>query len=403
MTVLHTNLQKRPTESLIPYARNARTHSEQQVQQIAASMREFGFTNPVLIDETGEIIAGHGRVMAAKHLALPEVPCLILTGLTAAQRQAYVLADNKLAELAGWDEDLLAQELKTLQSMDFDLELMGFDDAEINEMLALSEALPEGNTDPDDVPDAQTQIVTAQGDVWLLGRHRLMCGDSTNADNVAGLLGGGQPHLMVTDPPYGVEYDPTRRSHNSLKLGKVLNDDRADWREAWSLFPGDVAYVWHASIFTSIVLDSLESCGFQHRAMIVWSKDRFTFGRCHYHWQHELAWYVIKKGATGRWNGDRKQTTVWNIKAREDHGHGHGTQKPVECMRRPIENNSLPGDSIYEPFSGSGTTIIAAEQTGRRCYAMELAPQYVDVAVRRWQRFTGNQAIHATTGQPFGD
>jgi DNA modification methylase len=403
MTVLHTNLQKRPTESLIPYARNARTHSEQQVQQIAASMREFGFTNPVLIDETGEIIAGHGRVMAAKHLALPEVPCLILTGLTAAQRQAYVLADNKLAELAGWDEDLLAQELKTLQSMDFDLELIGFDNDEISEMLALSEATPEGQTDPDDVPDAQTQIVTAPGDVWLLGRHRLMCGDSTNADNVAELLGGGQPHLMVTDPPYGVEYDPTHASNNSLKSGKVLNDDRADWREAWSLFPGDVAYVWHASTFTSIVLDSLESCGFQCRAMIIWSKDRFRLGRGHYHWQHEPAWYVVKKGATGHWNGDRKQTTVWNIKAREDHGHGHGTQKPVECMRRPIENNSLPGDSIYEPFSGSGTTIIAAEQTGRRCYAMELAPQYVDVAVRRWQRFTGNQAIHATTGQPFGD
>ena len=212
---------------------------------------------------------------------------------------------------------------------------------------------------------------------------------------------GGVPHLMVTDPPYGVEYDPTRTSENPLKAGKVLNDDRADWREAWALFPGDVAYVWHASMFTHTVLESLESCGFEHRAMIIWGKDRFTLGRGHYHWRHEPAWYVVKKGATGHWNGDRSQDTLWEIKAREDGGHGHGTQKPIECMKRPIENNSKPGDGVYEPFSGSGTTIIAAEQTGRRCYAMELSPNYVDVAVRRWQNFTGKRAVLESTGHPF--
>jgi DNA modification methylase len=206
---------------------------------------------------------------------------------------------------------------------------------------------------------------------------------------------------MVTDPPYGVEYDPSRTSDNPLKAGKVLNDDRADWREAWALFPGDVAYVWHASMFTHTVLESLESCGFEHRAMIIWGKERFTLGRGHYHWQHEPAWYVVKKGATGHWQGDRSQATLWSINAREDAGHGHGTQKPIECMRRPIENNSKAGDEIYEPFSGSGTTIIAAEQTGRRCYAMELSPTYVDVAVRRWQQFTGQQATHAETGRAF--
>ena len=211
---------------------------------------------------------------------------------------------------------------------------------------------------------------------------------------------------MVTDPPYGVEYDAAWRARvgvnlNADKLGKVLNDDRADWREAWALFPGVVAYVWHAARFTSQVLDSLAACGFEHRAMIIWAKDRFALGRGDYHWQHEPAWYVVKKGATGHYNGARNQSTLWAIKAREDGGHGHGTQKPIECMKRPIENNSVAGDGVYEPFSGSGTTIIAAEQTGRRCYAMELSPQYVDVAVRRWQQFTGKRATLEATGAEF--
>lgn len=211
---------------------------------------------------------------------------------------------------------------------------------------------------------------------------------------------------MVTDPPYGVEYDPTWRKEAGVnnggnKLGKVLNDNRADWREAWSLFPGDVAYVWHADRFTDVVLNSLEDCGFERRAMVIWAKDRFTLGRSHYHWQHEPAWYVVRRGAKGHWNGDRSQSTLWAIKAREDGGHGHGTQKPVECMRRPIENNSRAGDAVYEPFSGSGTTIIACEMTARRAYAMELAPIYVDVGVRRWQQFTGRKAVHAVSGVEF--
>jgi DNA modification methylase len=206
---------------------------------------------------------------------------------------------------------------------------------------------------------------------------------------------------MVTDPPYGVNYDPTRTSDNKRKAGKVLNDDRADWKEAWALFPGDVAYVWHASMFTTTVLASLEECGFERRAMIIWAKDRMTLGRGHYHWQHEPAWYVVRSGKAGHWCGRRDQTTVWQIKAREDDGHGHGTQKPVECMRRPIENNSSPGQAVYEPFSGSGTTIIAAEMTGRRCHAIELAPAYVDVAVLRWQQFTGQKAVLAADGRSY--
>jgi len=221
-------------------------------------------------------------------------------------------------------------------------------------------------------------------------------------------LNGVTPHLMVTDPPYGVEYDASWRkdagvNKNTKKMGKVLNDDRADWREAWALFPGDVGYVWHASLFTREVLDSLEACGFKHRAMIIWSKDRFTLGRGDYHWQHEPAWYVVRDGKVGHYAGGRSQSTVWNIPARDSSGVGHSTQKPVECMKRPIENNSSPGQAVYEPFSGSGTTIIAAEMTGRACHAIELSPAYVDVAVKRWQEFTGKQATLEATGQTFDE
>lgn len=390
-----------PIGGLIPYARNSRTHSDAQVAQIAASIKEFGFTNPVLIDGEGGIIAGHGRVMGARQLGMETIPCLRLGHLTDAQKRAYIIADNKLALNAGWDDEMLALEFKDLGEIGFDLDLTGFGGDEIDELLAELDATPEGETDADAVPEVQAAAISQPGDVWMLGKHRIMCGSSTVATDVEKLLGGGLPHLMVTDPPYGVEYDPTRTSDNPLKAGKVLNDDRADWREAWALFPGDVAYVWHASMFTHTVLESLEACGFERRAMIIWGKDRFTLGRGHYHWQHEPAWYVVKKGATGHWQGDRSQATLWNIKAREDAGHGHGTQKPIECMKRPIENNSRAGDSVYEPFSGSGATLIAAEQTGRICYAMELSPNYVDVAVRRWQQYTGKTATLESTGAPF--
>lgn len=398
-----------PIDQLIPYARNSRTHSDEQVAQIAASIREFGFTNPVLIDGDGGLIAGHGRVMGARKLGMAEVPCIRLGHLTEAQRRAYVIADNKLALNAGWDDEMLALELRDLQGMDFDLALTGFGQADIDALLAGLDATPKGETDADAVPEPQAEVVTKPGDVWVLGKHRIMCGSSTVATDVATLLGGGVPHLMVTDPPYGVEYDPNWRneadrangkSYGARATGQVLNDDRADWREAWALFPGEVAYVWHAGVFSHTVADSLEACGFEMRALIVWAKHRLVIGRGHYHHKHEPCWYAVKKGGTGHWQGDRKQTTLWEIEHNKSET-GHGTQKPVEAMRLPIENNSQAGDSIYEPFSGSGTTIIAAEQTGRRCYAMELSPQYVDVAVRRWQQFTGKTAVLESTGQPF--
>jgi hypothetical protein len=222
------------------------------------------------------------------------------------------------------------------------------------------------------------------------------------------VLAGVSPHLMVTDPPYGVNYDPAWRKRagvnlNERKLGKVANDDRADWREAWALFPGSVAYVWHAGQHTSEVQQSQEASGFDIRSQIIWAKERFALSRGHYHWQHEPCWYAVRGTSGTKWSGDRKQSTLWTINAREDDGHGHGTQKPVECMRRPIENNSSAGQAVYEPFSGSGTTIIAAEMTGRCCLAIELDPAYIDVAVLRWQAFSGGIATLEDTGRPFAE
>jgi DNA modification methylase len=396
-------VERRPVASLVPYARNARTHSDEQVAQIAASIREWGWTAPVLVDETGGIIAGHGRILAAQRLGLAEVPCMVAAGWSDAQKRAYVIADNKLALNAGWDDDLLRLELSDLRGFDFDLSLTGFADLEIDALLAEP---TEGLTDPDEVPEAPAVPVTVPGDVWVMGRHRIVCGSSTEADTVDKVLAGVRPHLMVTDPPYGVEYDPSWRAKaginkNTKKMGEVKNDDRADWREAWALFPGDVAYVWHGGLHAGTVADSLTAAGFDIRAQIVWAKDRFALSRGHYHWQHEPCWYAARGAAS--WTGDRKQSTIWNIKARDDSGVGHSTQKPVECMKRPIENNSSPGQAVYEPFSGSGTTIIAAEMTGRACYAIELNPAYVDVAVKRWQDFTGQDATLEGDGRTFAE
>ena len=400
-------IEYRQIGTLIPYARNSRTHSDVQVAQIASSIREFGWTNPVLIDETGGIIAGHGRVLAGSKLGIDRVPCIVLAGLTEAQRRAYVIADNKLALNAGWNDEMLKVELGDLQSLNFDLSLTGFSVEEIGNLLA--PAGTPGLTDPDDVGEAPLEPVSKAGDVWILGNHRIMCGDSTSADDVGKLLGSVKPHLMVTDPPYGVEYDPSWRDGalggkaGGRATGKVKNDDKADWREAWALFPGDVVYVWHAGLFAGVVADSLVACGFKLRSQIIWAKNHLAIGRSDYHWQHEPCWYAVREKATGHYGGDRKQTTLWKIDKPQKSETGHGTQKPVECMLKPIENNSSPGQAVYEPFSGSGTTIIAAEMTGRMAYAMELNPAYVDVAVARWQGFTGQKATRESDGAFFTD
>lgn len=241
-------------------------------------------------------------------------------------------------------------------------------------------------------------------------KHRIICGSSTEADTVAKVLGDVRPHLMVTDPPYGVEYDAdwrnkAKRADGTVigagAVGVVKNDDNADWREAWALFPGDVAYVWHAGLFAGVVADSLVDTGFSLRSQIVWKKSNFAIGRGDYHWHHEPCWYAVR--GKGHWSGGRKQSTIWEIAKPAKSETGHSTQKPVECMKRPIENNSSPGQAVYEPFSGSGTTIIAAEMTGRHCYAVELNPAYVDVAVKRWQEFTGQDATLEGDGRTFNE
>lgn len=399
-------IEQRKIKDLVPYARNSRTHSDTQIAQIAASIKEWGWTTPVLVDPNGGIIAGHGRVMAAAKLGIESVPTVVARGWSDAKKRAYVIADNKLALNAGWDNDMLALELAELQGLDFDLDLTGFSPDEIATLLVDK---TEGLTDPDDVPELPEQPVTVLGDVWVLGNHRIICGDSTSADVVAKLLGSVKPHLMVTDdPPYGVEYDASWRVRAGVNMdtaasGKVLNDNNADWREAWALFPGDVAYVWHADRFSPCVAESLVVNGFAMRNLIVWAKSQLVMGRGDYHSQHEPCWYAVKTKGKGHYCGDRKQTTLWQIDKPRKSETGHSTQKPVECMKRPIENNSSPGQAVYEPFSGSGTTIIAGEMTGRHIYAIELNPAYVDVAVKRWQEFTGKQAVHAETGKTFAE
>ena len=686
-------LEYRPAASLIPYANNARTHSDAQVARIAASIREFGWTNPILVDGDDGIIAGHGRLLAARQLGLASVPVIELKGLSEAQKRAYVIADNRLALDAGWDPELLALEFGALEDLGFDLALTGFGEDEI---LALRSTGIAGLTDPDEVPPLPERAATRPGDLWRLGSHRLICGDATVAQDVGRVLGGGRPHLLVSDPPYGVNYDPAWRKRagladgGDLATGKVMNDDRADWREAWALFPGDVAYVWHGALHAATVAGSLEAAGFAIRSQIIWDKTRLVIGRGDYHWQHEpcqpagtmvqkviergagsqpakieevpietllegdfvvsynpyesvvrrrgreitrfgkrrfeglmhsisaggrvtratpehrfsvrlnpdaagkqvvylmrrgdwwrtgrvalfntrgfglstrladnkaeeawivsvhdtsceaqcaeqvlscrygiptthwevdgwarepdrqrspemiagiyasldlsaLAaratlllrdyrlerdhpfirsgeqlifsrratrlvracnvfaqimqipvptngdefawvtvsgndaapfsgtvysmdvdqdlhyvadglithncWYCVRKGSKGHWSGDRRQTTVWQIPHRRNDS-GHGTQKPVECMKRPIENNSSPGQAVYEPFCGSGTTIIAAEMTGRACHAVEIDPAYVDMAIKRWEAFAGEKAVLEGDGRSFAD
>ncbi len=398
--------KKAKVDDLIPYARNSRTHSDAQVSKIASSIKEFGFLNPIITDGENGIVAGHGRLMAAKKLGLDEVPIVDAKHLTKAQRRAYVIADNRLALDAGWDEELLKVELQDLDAENFDLTLTGFDVDEIGVMLEAEAS--EGLTDEDEVPEAPEQPVTVEGDVWILGRHRLMCGDSTSIDAVEKLMSGVNPHLMVTDPPYGVNYDPQigakRAGIKSGVTGKVLNDDNADWSDVWSLFNGSVAYVWHAGTKAHVVADSLIGNGFEIRGQIIWAKTGHILSRTHYHLMHEPCWYAVRGDAC--WQGARDQDSVWRIgkdRKGDDKQTNHGTQKPVEVMLRPILNNSSTGQAVYEPFCGSGTTLIACEKSGRCCLAMELDPKYCDVIINRWQDFTGQEAVHEESGKTYRD
>ena len=397
---LGLRIEHRRVDALIPYARNARTHSEAQVALIAGSIREFGFTSPLLIDGENGIIAGHGRVLAARKLGLAEVPVIELAHLDPAQKRALILADNKLAERAGWHTELLALEAGELAELGVDLATLGFEAGEIDDLLHGAAADPR----EEETQEPPVEPVSRRGDLWLCGKHRVLCGDATDAGDVARLLGCVEPQLMVTDPPYGVGYDPAWRNRSGAsrtdRIGTVLNDDRADWREAWALFPGVVAYVWHGGLHAGTVAESLVACGFAIRSQIIWAKERLVLSRGDYHWRHEPCWYAVRGKAN--WSGDRKQTTLWQVPSRDqDAVTVHGAQKPVELMRRPMLNNSAPGQPVYDPFLGSGTSMIAAETCGRLCLGLELDPAYVDVVVERWQGFTGEAATLEGDGRAF--
>jgi len=381
-----------PLEQLHNDPANVRKHGEQNLAAIKASLARFGQQKPIVVNRDGVVVAGNGTLMAARALGWRTVKA-VRTGLEGAEATAFAIADNRTAELAEWDESALQQQLAAIAIEDEELlAATGYDEKELARLAVA--AAPE--VTEDEVPEPPADPITQPGDLWILGEHRLLCGDSTKAEDVERLMDGETPRLMVTDPPYGVNYDPEMRS-TAKSVGKIANDDRASWLDAWSLFPGDVAYVWHASLFTSVVLADLESAGLRRVSMIIWKKPYATFSMANYHWQHEPCWYCVRPSGTRNWIGSPKESTVWDMTQPKDpYGRSgedktpHPTQKPVEAMARPMRNHDH--QIVYDPFLGSGTTLIAAEQLGRKCYGMEISPAYCDVIVKRWETLTGQKA-----------
>ena len=396
-----------PVVRLNPYFRNPRKN-DQAVERMAASIREFGFKIPILARSGGEVVDGHLRLKAAQKLGLIDVPIILCDEWSAAQVKAFRLLVNRSATWADWDDELLAVEIGELQTLDFDLGLTGFEPAEIDEVL-LGERT--GDSGEQEVPTPPKQAVTKLGDLWVCGPNRVLCGNATSKEAVVLLLGSAQPSLMVTDPPYGVDYDPNWREDAGLgkqrQSGSVKNDHQVDWSAAYRLFPGDIVYLWHAGVHAAEVAVGLESAGFRIRSQIIWAKQHFALSRGDYHWQHEPCWYAVREGKSSHWNGDRTQSTLWQVDnlnpfgGSSEEATGHGTQKPLELLRRPILNHTTRGDAVYDPFLGSGTTLIAAESTGRTCYGMDIDPRYVDVIVQRWQKVTGGSATLASEGRTF--
>lgn len=374
-----------------PY--NPRRIDDRQLSALRKSLRNFGAVEPVVANRrTGLVVGGHQRIKAAQAEGIATLP-VVWVDLDPTQERQLNLALNRIS--GEWDEPALAALLEEMGAAAGDL--TGFDTTEIDELVDRMNREARA-VDPEEIPEPPAEPRTKRGDLWLMGKHRLLCGDSTSAEDVARLLAGEVPFLMVTDPPYGVEYDPEWRQEAAEKgyigfspsaLGKVANDDRVDWTAAWALFPGDVAYVWHAGMFGATVAEGLAAAKFDLRSQIIWTKPSFAISRGHYNWQHETCWYAVRKGKSAKFIGSKSETTVWPIGRAKS--NAHGTQKPVECMERPMGNHDAP--SVYEPFAGSGTTIVAAEQLSRRCYGMEIEPKYCDVTVERWENITGKKAV----------
>lgn len=374
------------TMDLIPYVNNTRTHSDKQVNQIASSIKEFGFTNPILIDAQEGIIAGHGRLMAANKLKMQEVPCIVLDGLTEAQKKAYIIADNKLALNAGWDEELLKLELENLKELDFDIDLLGFNADELDSLLNIE---PEEVIEDDFEMELPEEPKSKRGDIWILGRHRLMCGDSTSEEDVRTLMGPAQADMILTDPPYNVSYEGGTKEKLKIQNDNMDNESfRQFLRDAFKagdsvLKPGGCFYIWHADLegynFRGACLDN----GWKVRQCLIWNKNSLVMGRQDYHWKHEPCLYGWKDGAGHLWASDRKQTTIINFDKPLRNGE-HPTMKPVGLFDYQIKNNTKGSDIVLDLFLGSGTTIMACEQNGRNGYGLELDEKYVDVIVDRY-------------------
>lgn len=382
-------------DDLIPYVNNSRTHSEEQVTQVASSIKEFGFTNPILLDGESGIIAGHGRLMAAKKLGMTEVPTIELSHLSEAQKKAYVIADNKLALNAGWDNEILALELKDLADLGYDLGLTGFDPDEIEALNPVQ--LNEGLTDDDEAPPIPLEPKTKPGDIYKMGKHRLMCGDSTSIEHLERLCGEQAVDMWLTDPPYNVAYEGKTKDSLTIKNDSMGDDQfRQFLRDAYVaadavMKAGAVFYIWHADSEGYNFRGAAQDAGWKVRQCLIWKKSSMVMGRQDYHWKHEPCLYGWKEGAGHLWATDRKQTTILEFEKPSRNGE-HPTMKPVALFEYQLLNNTKGGDIVLDSFGGSGTTLIAAEKNGRVARLMELDPKYCDVIVKRWEDFTGKKA-----------
>lgn len=377
-------MEKVNIDRLVPYARNARTHSKEQILQLRASLREFGFVNPVIVDKDLNIIAGHGRILAAKEEGITDVPCVFAEHLTEAQKRAYIIADNRLALNAGWDAEMLSVEIADLQGADIDISLLGFDNAELNKLLSGIEDVKDDDFDVD--AELKNPAITQPGDLWLLGNHRLVCGDSTKPETFALLMDGRPANLVVTDPPYNVNYEGT--------AGKIKNDNMADDKfyqfllDAFTLTEKAMArdasiYIFHADTEGLNFRKAFSDAGFYLSGTCIWKKQSLVLGRSPYQWQHEPILFGWKKAGRHAWYSDRKQTTIWEFEKPKKNGD-HPTMKPVQLIAYPVLNSSMTGSIILDPFGGSGSTLIACEQTERICCMVELDEKYCDVIVKRY-------------------
>ena len=410
MNWLADKIEQWPTDKLVPYARNARTHSDAQVAQIAASIVEFGFTNPILAGGDGVIVAGHGRLAAAQKLGIGTVPVVVLDHLTPVQRRALVIADNRIAENAGWDDAMLQVELAELQDGDFDLSLTGFDADALTDLLAGEETTSAGQTDEDAMPEASGTVVSQPGDIWICGNHRVLCGDATEGASYQLLLGNDHVSMVWQDPPYGVNYANSAKDKMRGKDRPILNDNLGEDFQPFliaALTPAlarcdGAVYIAMSSSELDTLQTAFREAGGRWSTFIIWAKNTFTLGRADYQRQYEPILYGWRDGAQRHWCGDRNQGDVWPIN-KPHRNDLHPTMKPVELVERAIRNSSRPGDTVLDCFGGSGSTLIAAERSSRQARLMELDPKYVDTIVRRWQDYSGGEAVLQGDGRSFAN